>query len=359
MELASLSDGELVPGAVAAVLGVRGQPERSITEALVNSLRSRRMLLILDNCEHLTEACAGLVDALLGGCEGLRVMATSREALGAAGEVNWIVPTLTVPDAESPPDPQDLARFESVRLFVERARSRQPDFALTPENAAAVVDICRRLNGIPLAIELATARMGALTVEQIAGRLDDSLGFLTTGDRTRAPHQRTLRVALAWGCALLSEPEEKLFARLSVFAGGWTLEAAVTVGAAEDVQPGRSWTCSPAVKQVICAGRNARGEGRGPLQDARADTATPSSCSIAAQGRARCEIGTRPPSRRWRRGPYGAEGLPSGRVDATPRSVEERNLRAAMAWAPPKATSRPPRRWVGRCGRTGSTGATP
>jgi non-specific serine/threonine protein kinase len=238
VELASISDGELVPGAVAATLGVREQPGLSFTEVLVDALRSRRVLIILDNCEHLIGACAALVDTLLGSCEDLRVMATSREALGVEGEVNWIVPSLTVPDARDLPDPENLGRYEAVQLFVERARSRQPGFELTPEIAPAVVDICLKLDGIPLAIELATARMGTLTVEQIAGRLDDSLGFLTTGDRTRAPRQRTLRAALEWGYELLSEAEQELFWKLSVFAGGWTLEAAETVGAAEDVHAG-------------------------------------------------------------------------------------------------------------------------
>jgi predicted ATPase/DNA-binding SARP family transcriptional activator len=235
VELASLSEGELVPGAVAAALGLREQPDLPFAEALVDFLCPRRMLLILDNCEHLIEACSRLVNTLLGSCENLRVLASSREALGVAGEVNLMVPSLTLPDAKDLPDPHALARYEAVQLFVERARSRSPGFVLTQENAAAVADVCRRLDGIPLAIELATARMGALTVEQISERLGDSLGFLTTGDRTRAPRQRTLRAALEWGYDLLSAPEQELFERLSVFAGGWTLQAAEQVGAAGDI----------------------------------------------------------------------------------------------------------------------------
>ena len=239
VELASLSEGELVPGAVASAVGLREQPDLPITEALVDFLRPRRILLVLDNCEHLIEACARLVDTLLETCENLRVLATSREALGVAGEVNWMVPSLTVPDAREVSDPQDLGRYEAVQLFVERARSRSPGFLLTQENAVAVGEVCRKLDGIPLAIELATARMGALTVEQISERLGDSLGFLTTGDRTRAPRQRTLRAALEWGHNLLSVPEQELFGRLSVFAGGWTLQAAEAVGAGERVEAGR------------------------------------------------------------------------------------------------------------------------
>jgi predicted ATPase/DNA-binding CsgD family transcriptional regulator len=238
VELASLSEGELVPQAVAAALGLREQPGLPFTDALVDFLRSRRMLLVLDNCEHLIEDCARLVDALLDSCEHLRILATSREALGVAGEVNWTVPSLTVPDAGDSSDPEGLAGYEAVRLFVERARSRLPGFVLTPENAPAVADICRKLDGIPLAVELATARVVVLSVEQISERLNDSLGLLTTNDRTRAPRQRTLRAALAWSHELLSEPERELFGRLAVFAGGWTLEAAEAVGAGEPVRAG-------------------------------------------------------------------------------------------------------------------------
>ena len=238
VELASLSEGDLVPGAVAATLGVREQSQVSVTASLVDFLHSRRMLLVVDNCEHLIEDCARLLDTLLSACENLRIMATSREALGVAGEVNWVVPSLTVPGVGRMIDPEGLLRYEAVRLFVERARSRTPAFVLTPENAAAVAAICRKLDGIPLAIELATARMGTLSVGQISERLGDALGFLTTGDRTRAPRQRTLRAAIEWGYELLGEGERELFGRLSVFVGGWTLEAAEGVGAAGDIRAG-------------------------------------------------------------------------------------------------------------------------
>jgi predicted ATPase/DNA-binding SARP family transcriptional activator len=242
VELAPLSDPALVSNAVAAALGVRERPDLPLTAALVDSIGSKQMLLVLDNCEHLIDACARLVDTLLRSCKHLRVLATSREALGVAGEANWLVPSLTVPDAGHLPAAQSPAQYEAVRLFVDRARSRLPAFVLTPENAPAVVKVCRRLDGIPLAIELATARMTALTVEQIAGRLEDSLGLLTTGSRTAAPRQRTLKATLAWSYELLSEPERKLFGRLSVFAGGWTLEAAKAVGGAASRNT-RPWTC--------------------------------------------------------------------------------------------------------------------
>jgi predicted ATPase/DNA-binding CsgD family transcriptional regulator len=244
-ELAPLTEGELVPGAVAAALGLGAQPDVPFTDALVDFLRPRRMLLVLDNCEHLIEDCAGLVDTLLNACEHLRVLATSREMLGVAGEVNRTVPSLVVPDPGPAADPEVLGRYEAVELFVERARLRAPDFELTPENVGSVADICRQLDGIPLAIELATARLGVLSVEQISGRLDDSLGFLTAGDRTTTPRHRTLGATLDWSHELLSEEEKALFRRLSVFVGGWTLEAAEAVGEEPPAEAGRSGSSPP------------------------------------------------------------------------------------------------------------------
>ncbi|MBA3474818.1 MAG: tetratricopeptide repeat protein [Rubrobacter sp.] len=235
VELAPLSDPELAPQAVAAALGVREQPGRPLAETLSKHLGSKRTLLVLDNCEHLIEACARLVDALLKSCSGLRVLATSREALGVAGETNWPLSPLSLPeegtsDAERRlPPVEELARYESIGLFVDRARSRLPDFELTEENARGVVEVCRKLDGIPLGIELATARLSALAMEQIAARLNDSLRLLTASGRTADPRHRTLRATLAWSYELLDEPEKKLFGRLSVFAGGWTLEAAEEV----------------------------------------------------------------------------------------------------------------------------------
>ncbi len=230
VELAPLSEGALVPQAVGAALGVREQPGRPLTDTLSDALRTKEMLLVLDNCEHLIDACAQFVDRLLNSCSHLRVLATSREPLGVAGEANWVVPSLSLPDAQDPLTVEELERHESVRLFIERARYRQPAFALTSHNARAVAEICRRLDGIPLAIELAAARVGSLAVEQIASRLRDPLKLLTGGTRIALPRQQTLRGALDWSYELLSEPEHKLFARLSAFAGGWKLEAAEVVG---------------------------------------------------------------------------------------------------------------------------------
>jgi non-specific serine/threonine protein kinase len=229
VELAPLSDPTLAPQAVASALDVREQPRLPLTQTLSNYLASRQTLLVLDNCEHLVEATARLANVLLSACPKLRILATSREPLGVPGESVWSVSPLSLPDLDGVSTIESLTRAEAVRLFMDRARSRLPGFELTRENAGAVMRICRKLDGIPLAIELATARLGALAVEQIAERLEDSLRLLTGGSRTAEPRQQTLRAALDWSHDLLGEAERALFRRLSIFSGGWTLEAAETV----------------------------------------------------------------------------------------------------------------------------------
>ena len=241
VELAPLSNPELLPQAVTTVLGMREQPGDPPIATLQETLRDKELLLVLDNCEHLMDACACLAETLLGACPGLRILATSREALGVAGEVNWVVPLLSVPEKVRPTTVEGIVASKSVRLFLDRARSRQPAFALSPQNVSAVAEICRRLGGIPLAIELAAARVGTMSAEQIAARLGNSLDLLTKGGRTATPRHRTLQRTLAWSHRLLSEPERKLFARLSVFAGGWTLEAAETVGSGDGIEEGRGF----------------------------------------------------------------------------------------------------------------------
>ncbi len=223
VQLAPLSEGELVPKAVAEALGVPERPGEPIADTLADVLRDRRLLLILDNCEHLLEAAARLVDRLLDSCPRLRILATSREAIGVEGEARWLVPPLSVPDPQRGPSSEES---ESVKLFIERARGRDPSFSPGPHNTVAVADICRNLEGVPLAIELAAARVGALSVEQISDRLGGCLDLLTRGGRTAEPRQRTLKGTLDWSHDLLSETEKVLFRRLSTFAGGWTLEAA-------------------------------------------------------------------------------------------------------------------------------------
>jgi predicted ATPase len=236
VDLAPLADPSLVPQAVASTLGVREQPGRSLTETLSDYLASKKVLLVLDNCEHLVEACAELAESLLRSCSELRVLATSREALGIAGEVAWPVPSLSLPDLRRMPNIESLSRYESARLFVERTEAVKPTFALTEQNAPSVAKICYRLDGIPLAIELAAARTKVLSVEQISERLDDCFGLLTTGNRTALPRHRTLHATMDWSHELLPEQERTLFRRLSVFSGDFTLKAAESVCAGEDLR---------------------------------------------------------------------------------------------------------------------------
>jgi predicted ATPase/class 3 adenylate cyclase len=233
VELAPLSDPDLVPQAVASALGVREQPGRSMQDTLTDYLREKKLLLILDNCEHLIEACAVLADMLLHACPGLKILATSREALGIAGEVPFRVPSLSTPDTGHLPPIPTLLQYEAVRLFSERAATVFPSFTVTDDNASALSRVCRRLDGIPLAIELAAARVRMLSVEQIAARLDDCFRILTGGSRTALPRLQTLRALIDWSYDLLSESERLLLRRLSVFAGGWLLEAAEAVCADE------------------------------------------------------------------------------------------------------------------------------
>jgi predicted ATPase/DNA-binding SARP family transcriptional activator/DNA-binding CsgD family transcriptional regulator/Tfp pilus assembly protein PilF len=233
VELAPLSEPRLVAQEVAGALQVLERPGQPLTDTLVDALRAKELLLVLDNCEHLVEAAAHLVDTLLDSCPHLRVLATSRESLGISGEVNWVVPLLSLPAKEEETNGEatieSRMRSEALRLFVDRARLRLHDFELTQANASAVARVCLKLDGIPLAIELATARMGALAVEQVAQRLDVSLDVLTGASRVAAPRQQTLRATIDWSHKLLSEAEQTFFRRLSVFAGGWTLEAAEAV----------------------------------------------------------------------------------------------------------------------------------
>jgi predicted ATPase/DNA-binding CsgD family transcriptional regulator/DNA-binding XRE family transcriptional regulator/Tfp pilus assembly protein PilF len=237
VELASLGDQNLVPRAVAGVLGVPEQSRRALLDVLIDALRHRGLLLVLDNCERLVAACAALADSLLRVCPGLVILATSREPLGVAGETTWRVPSLALPDPEAPWSIERLMACEAVQLFLTRAGVVVPVFALTRQNAPAVAEVCRRLDGVPLAIELAAARVRVLAPEQIVARLEDHLRLLTGGGRTAPPRQQTLRATLDWSYDLLTEPERRLFERLSVFAGGWTLEAAEAVCAGDGIEP--------------------------------------------------------------------------------------------------------------------------
>jgi predicted ATPase/class 3 adenylate cyclase len=239
VELASVTDGELVDDAVAAALRVKQRPNVEIVDALVEAIAERRMLLVLDNCEHLVEPIVTMADELIRRCPQLQVLATSREGLGMAGESLLPVPSLSLPDAErADADLEAIGECDAVRLFVDRARATLPSFTLTDANVAAVAQICRRLDGIPLAVELAAARVRSLPPGQIAARLDDRFRLLTGGSRTALPRHRTLRAAMDWSFDLLSEPEQAILPRLSVFAGSFSLDAAEAVASGAPVEAG-------------------------------------------------------------------------------------------------------------------------
>jgi predicted ATPase len=249
VELAPLTDAGLVPQTVAAAIGIQAEPGQPPLASLVRALGSRQLLLLVDNCEHLIDASARLADALLRGCPGVRILATSREALGIAGEMSWRVPSLALPPLRSGPGDRDTRRrgeddpsvaasesalaevagSEAVRLFVERAQLAGTGFIVTRQNAPVVAELCRRLDGIPLALELAAARLKGLSVEQLATRLDQRFRLLTGGSRAALPRQQTLTALVSWSYDLLGEVERALFNRLAVFSGGFTLEAAEEV----------------------------------------------------------------------------------------------------------------------------------
>jgi predicted ATPase/class 3 adenylate cyclase/DNA-binding CsgD family transcriptional regulator len=223
VDLAPITDPDLVPLTVARAFGLPDQPGRSTMDTLTRFIADRQMLVVLDNCEHLLDACADLIVALLATARGLTLLATSREAIGVAGEMGWRVPSLSLAD-------------EAVELFSDRARHARPDFAVNADNAAAVAEICRRLDGLPLAIELAAARVRALSLAEILESLHDRFRLLTGGARTAVRRQQTLRASVDWSHALLTEPERVLFRRLAAFLGGFDLDAAQAVAASGDVE---------------------------------------------------------------------------------------------------------------------------
>jgi non-specific serine/threonine protein kinase len=232
VELAALSDPALLPQAVASVLGLREEQDVPLETTLAKKLRPLHLLLILDNCEHLVSACADLAARLLSSTPALKILATSRQALGIMGEVDWKVPSLTTPDASLKWDSSSLGKlagYEAVQLFIDRARLKSQNFAITGESAQAVAQICSRLDGIPLAIELAAARMKVLSAGQIVARLDERLKLLSDRSASSIPRRQTLRAAIDWGYDLLAETERALLRRLSVFSGGCSLEAVEAV----------------------------------------------------------------------------------------------------------------------------------
>jgi non-specific serine/threonine protein kinase len=234
VELAALGDGDLLPQTLADVLGIRDQLHAPSVGMLADHLADKQLLLVLDNCEHLVDASAVLVSELLSAVPRLRVLATSRQALGAVGEQLLEVPPLSVPGSDQL-TPRTAARHDAVRLFAERAEAARPGFAVNAGNHATIVRICRRLDGIPLAIELVALRVRTMSVTEILTGLDDYLEFLTAGHHDEAPHVRPLRAAIDWSFALCSPPEQQLWARASVFADGFDLDAAEAVCGDQDI----------------------------------------------------------------------------------------------------------------------------
>jgi diguanylate cyclase (GGDEF)-like protein len=238
VELAALSSPSQVPDAVAAAVGFQQQPDGSILNALADHLASVHLLLVLDNCEHLLPACRALADTLLRTCPFVRVLATSREALGIAGETVWNVPGLALPNlARLPASLEGLARYDGIKLFVARARMQQPDFVLGSENALPVLTICQRLDGLALALELAAARVRILSPAEILSRLDSRFQLLTGGNRLALSRHQTLRALVDWSHDLLTEPERLFWYRLSVFAGSFSLEAAEEICGQTGIEP--------------------------------------------------------------------------------------------------------------------------
>jgi predicted ATPase/DNA-binding SARP family transcriptional activator len=226
--LDSLSNPELVTQTAASIFNIREGGDRPLLGKLIDSLRAKTTLLIFDNCEHLLNACAELISALLTSCPDIKVLATSRESLGIQGEAVYTMPSLPLPEEEIQ-SMENLTEYASVQLFAERAVLAQPSFQLTGENIRTVVDICRKVDGIPLAIELAAARVNILQVDEISQQLQASFDLLASDSRTIMPRHQTLKASLDWSWGLLNESEQKFMCQLSVFAGGWTLESAQAV----------------------------------------------------------------------------------------------------------------------------------
>jgi len=270
-ELGVLRDPGLVVDEVARSFGLSDRSVRWAVASLADYLQARRVLLVLDQCEHLADACAVLADALLRSCPGLRILATSRHVLGVAGEVTVPVPPMPVPGVDDPNEPGELLRFEAVRLFAERAAAVLPGFAVDAANGAAVAGVCRVLDGIPLALELAAVRLRSLAPEQIQARLGSRFQLLSGGGPTGAPHHRTLQATLEWSYELLTEPEQAMWRRVSVFAGSFDLDAAETVCAVGRVGAGQVADLVDALVAKSILLRRGRGTARYRLLDTIAE----------------------------------------------------------------------------------------
>ena len=263
VELASLTDAALVPQTVAQVLKAQEEAGRTVLQSLTERLKAKETILVLDNCEHCLPAVAALAAALLRVLPQIRLLATSREPMNITGETVYRVPSLSLPDPQQTQTPESLSQFEAVRLFIDRALAVSPNFTVTNANAPALAAICHRLDGIPLALELAAARSRSMPLEQIAARLDNRFQLLTGGSRAALPRQQTLRALIDWSFSLLTESEQEILCRLSVFSGGWTLEAAEAICAGEGYQ-------ASGAKDAADANQNPKSETQNsptPLED--------------------------------------------------------------------------------------------
>lgn len=236
VELALLSDPDLVPATIAGVFQIKEQVGQPIVETLVQTLKNKQLLLMLDNCEHLVGACANIADLLVRQCPYLKILASGREKLGILGEQTYRVPSLSLPNPADAHTAESLSAFESARLFADRAVLSRSDFRVTDESAPALASICYHLDGIPLAIELAAARVRSLSIVEIESRLDMRFRLLTGGSRTAVPRQQTLRALVDWSYDLLNDTERAILQRVSVFAGGWSLEEAEAICAGDPVE---------------------------------------------------------------------------------------------------------------------------
>ncbi len=248
VELASLGDPDRLPQVVADTLEIKEESGRPLLDTIAEQISGQRLLLILDNCEHLLDACVKLVESLLRTHTALRIVSTSREPLGIPGETIYRVPSMDVPLEDSALAVDQMLATDAVRLFVERVRAANTEFEFTDENADGIARICRRLDGIPLAIELAAARTAVLAVDEIARRLDDRFRLLTAGNKTALPRHQTLRGLIDWSYGLLTPSEQSLLRRLSIFSGGWTLDAANTIGAGFNIE---DWEVLDLLSQLV------------------------------------------------------------------------------------------------------------
>ena len=337
VELADLRQPDLVASRVAAVIGVSEEAGRPLLDTLADALRPRRLLLALDNCEHLIEACAQVGQRLLASSPGLRLLSTSREPLRIAAETAWEVPPLSVAPADAEPVAIQAHTYEAIRLFAERAAAARPGFTVGPGNAGHVAAICRALDGIPLAIELAAARVRVLSPEQISARMGDRFGLLTAGDRSAPARQRTLRAAIEWSYELLAVPERILFRRLSVLAG-WSLEMAEQVCADEEIPAAEVLDLLAALvdKSLVVLEPAVMGQARYRMLDTIREYAAARLEETGESARFRLALRDYAVRVAEDSGAIGMARVPaswSARVDALRRSdVEARNVVQVLAW---------------------------